>query len=119
MNGSKDLPAKVEEALKTSFTILPPGADLKAYNSEFQQKHSSSVPHLQAVYNVEYLLDNSTKSQNESSLLKLLDLPSITMAQASASLDLLNEWKSEEQTKETYREAAAKKWPEASIFQKN
>src|SRR4051812_29843456 len=113
----KDPSLKVSETIKSSFTLIPEDADLKAYNSEYQQKHSQSPSHLQSVYNVRYILDNSTKEQNEKDLQKTLELPSITMQQALTGLSYLDLWKSNEKTKTAYREAAMKKWPEASVFQ--
>lgn len=114
-----DLPAVLLEGLKSKFyEIIPADADLKAYNSEWQQKHSQSTPHQQSAYHVKYLLDNSTKGQAEEGLKKLLDESSITSEDALAGLKYLDEWKSDEATKTAYKEAAAKKWPEATVFQK-
>jgi hypothetical protein len=107
----------VLEGLKSSFTIIPADADLKAYNSEWQQKHSQSTPHLQSAYNVQYLLDNSTKTQAEENLKKLLEGPSVTAEDALTGLEYLDAWKSHDATKIAYRQAAAQKWPEATIFQ--
>jgi hypothetical protein len=52
-------------------------------------------------------------------MLKLLNHPNITFEQALAGLSYLDIWKSNASTKDAYREAAAKKWPEATVFQKN
>jgi peptide alpha-N-acetyltransferase len=118
VNGVKDLDAKVSEVLKSSFTIAPADADLKSYNEQWLQKHSESPAHLQSAYSVRYILDNSTKSQNEADLKKVLELPSTTLEQATAGLTYLDSWNSDEKTKDAYREAAAKKWPQAIAFQK-
>jgi hypothetical protein len=118
VNELTDLPAQVSETLKTSFTTVPADADLKSYNSEWQQKHSQSPAHLQSAYNVQFLLDNSTKGQCEADLLKLLEAPSATIEDAVRGLELLDEWKSDNDTKDAYRTAAVKKWPEATVFQK-
>jgi hypothetical protein len=67
---------------------------------------------------VRYVLDGSTKSQNETDLKKLLDLPSITQQQALAGSEYLDLWKSDSSTQDAYREAAAQKWPETTVFQK-
>lgn len=96
---------------------MPASTDLKKANSEFQQKHSQSPPHLQSAFNVRQFLDPSSKSQNESELKNTLSLPSVTIEQAIAGLALLDEWKSEESTKKDYLQAAAKKWPDATVFQ--
>lgn len=83
------------------------------------KEHPESPAHLQAAYNVRYILDNSTKAQNEADLKKLLELPGTTIDVAAAGLSYLAEWNSDEKTVEEYRDAAAKRWPTATIFQKN
>lgn len=93
-------------------------ADLKAFNDEFLRKHSQSVPHVQSAYSVRYILDSSTKGQNEEDLKQTLDLPEITIEQAQAGLALLDEWKSEESVKDEYRAKAAERWTEATVFKK-
>ncbi|KAF2196701.1 TPR-like protein [Delitschia confertaspora ATCC 74209] len=118
VDAAKDLPSQVTEVLKSSFTWLPAGADLKSYNNEWQQKHLDSAPHLQSAYKVRAFLDPGTKEVNEKDIQKLLDLPSNTQEQALAGLSCLEEWGSDEKTREAYREAAAGRWPEATVFEK-
>lgn len=72
--------------------------------------------HLQSGYNVRYILDNSSKSQNEQDLLKTLDLPTMTIEEAKAGLTLLSEWKSEQGVKDDYRGKAASRWSAAVVF---
>jgi peptide alpha-N-acetyltransferase len=111
------LPDSVAEAIKQDFASPASDADLKALNEEFLKKHSQSSEHLRRGYNVRYLLDPSSKSQNESDTQKLAG-SSPSIAEAVAGLELLHSWKSDEKTVEAYREAAAKKWPQATVFQK-
>lgn len=108
--------AQASDVIKETFTTPPADADLKAYNDEFLKKHSESALHLQSGYNVRYILDNSSKPQNEQDLLKTLDLPAITVEEAKAGLSLLNEWKSEQGVKDDYRAKAASRWSAATIF---
>jgi len=108
----------VSQVIKETFTAPAADADLKAYNDEFIKKHSDSASHLQAAYSARYALDNSTKSQNETDLIKTLDLTSITSEQAQQGLALLGEWKSDEKVQEEYRSKASNKWDEASVFKK-
>lgn len=115
----KDLPPKVAATIKSSFSAIPVNTDLKAYNSEWEQKHLNSPSHLQAAYNVRFLLDPNTKGQNEADVKELLNLPSITLEQAVAGLELLDEWKTDAKVKDGYRETASEKWPEATVFQKS
>ncbi|KAF2264469.1 N-alpha-acetyltransferas-like protein 15 [Lojkania enalia] len=115
----KDNPPKVSQVFKQVFDMFKSGTDLKAANSTWLEKNPQSPPHLLSAYHVRFLLDDSIKATNESDIQKLLDLPSITIEQAAAAFDYLNEWKSSEKVKNEYREAAAKKWPEATVFQVN
>lgn len=110
------LPAPAAQVIKESFTTPAADADLKAYNESFLKKHPKSASHLQAAYNVRYILDNSTKSQNEADLTKALDLPDATLQQALAGFGLLDQWKSEQKVKDDYRAKAASRWSEAVVF---
>ena len=104
--------------IKETFTTPAADADLTAYNNDFLKKHSQSAPHLQSGYNTRYILDNSSKSQNEEDLKKTLDLPNVTIEQAVAGLALLDEWKSDAKIQDAYREKAATRWSEATVFRK-
>jgi N-alpha-acetyltransferase 15/16, NatA auxiliary subunit len=91
-------------------------ADLKSYNESFLQKHSQSASHLQAAYNVRYILDSGSKSQNEDDLKKTLDLPDVTIQQALAGFGLLDAWNSDQKVKDDYRAKATSQWGEATVF---
>jgi hypothetical protein len=65
---------------------------------------------------VRYILDNSSKPQNEEDLKKTLDLPDITIHQALIGFGLLEEWKTEKEVKDDYRAKAASRWGEATVF---
>jgi hypothetical protein len=91
-------------------------ADLKAYNKSFLEKHPKSASHLQAAYNVRYILDNNSRSQNEQDLMKTLDLSDVTIQQALAGFGLLEEWKSDKKVKDDYRAKATSRWSEATVF---
>jgi peptide alpha-N-acetyltransferase len=115
---SSDVSPKVSEVIKSTFTIIPSGTDLKAYNTEFQKKHAEGAFAQQCALNVRFILDPSTKPQNEKDLQATLDFPSVTREQALSGLELLDSWKSDEKTKDAYRAAASKKWAEATVFEK-
>ncbi|KAF2869769.1 NMDA receptor-regulated protein 1 [Massariosphaeria phaeospora] len=117
------LPAHVAAILKDEFTSQWPGnADLTAHNEAFFRNFSTSPAHLQAGFYARYLLDptDKTKAACEAELTKLLtaDLD-ISIEQAVAGAAYLDRWNSDDKTKEAYREAAARKWPEATVFQTN
>lgn len=120
-NLNDPLPPAVTEAIKQDFNSPPANADLaalKTFNGDFLKKNPQSPAHLQRGYNARFHLDPNTKSQNETDLQKLLDLEEITLQQAAEGSKLLQEWKSDEKTVDAYRAAAAKKWPQAAMFQK-
>jgi hypothetical protein len=106
----------VSQVIKESFTHPPADANLKTYNVSFLQKHTESASHLQAGYQVRYLLDNGSKAQNEEDLKKTLDLSDITIEQAIAGFGLLHEWNSDQKVKDDYRAKAASKWRQATVF---
>lgn len=121
-NLNDPLPQPVAEAIKEDFTSPPANADvaaLKAFNDDFLKKNSESAAHLQRGYNVRLHLDPNTKSQNEKDLQKTLSLRGVTLEQAVEGDKLLKEWKSDDKTVDAYREAAAKKWPQAAMFRKS
>lgn len=114
---SEPLPTQVSQVISEKFTTPPTDADLTTYNDDFIKAHTDSTSHLQSGYNVRYILDNSSKAQNEEDLKNTLDLPDNTIEQALAGSALLSEWKSEKKIKEDYRAKAASRWSEATVFQ--
>jgi tetratricopeptide (TPR) repeat protein len=115
----EDLPEKVSEVIKSSFDIVSADTDLDEYNTEWAKAHSKSPAHLQSAYHVRFILDDDDREQVEADMTKLLNHPNITFEQGLAGLSYFDTWKSEASTKDAYREAAAKKWPEATVFQKS
>ncbi|RYO26676.1 N-terminal acetyltransferase A complex subunit [Alternaria arborescens] len=113
---AEPLSSQASEVIKDSFTTPPADADLKAYNNDFLKKHSQSASHLQSGYIVRYILDNSSKSQNEQDLQKTLELSSITIEEAQSGLALLNQWGSAQKVKDDYRAKAAGRWSDATAF---
>ncbi|KAE8851666.1 hypothetical protein PTNB73_00682 [Pyrenophora teres f. teres] len=113
---AEPLSSQTEQVIKESFTTPAADADLKAHNDDFLKKHAQSASHLQSGYNVRYILDNASKSQNEQDLQKTLELPNITMEEAKAGMALLDEWESEQKIKDDYRAKAASRWSEATVF---
>jgi hypothetical protein len=114
----KDLPPKVSEVLSSVGSFIPSKGDLAVFNSDWQKAHLDSASHLQSAYKIRYLVDPSTKAANEKDVQKLLGLSSITLDEARAGLDCLDEWESEEAAKDAYKAAALEKWPHATVFKK-
>ncbi|KAF1946076.1 NMDA receptor-regulated protein 1 [Clathrospora elynae] len=113
---SEPLSSQASQVIQESFTAPSADADLEAYNNDFLKKHAQSASHLQSGYNVRYILDNSSKAQNEEDLQKTLDLSDITIQEAQAGLALLDQWKSEQKAKDDYRAKAAGRWSQATVF---
>lgn len=114
---AKDLPPKVSEVLKSSFTLVPSGADLAKLNTEFLEKHSDSPAHLLSGYKTRFFLDPSTKELNEQDLIKTLDFPGVGPDDALAAREVLEEWNSEKKVREEFAEKARGKWRMATRLQ--
>lgn len=97
-------------------TIFPKSQNADEWNSAFLSANKTSVPHIQAALTCRHLLDASNKSQNEKDLTASLDVGDISIEDALAGLELLNEWGSDKGVKSAYAEKAKKKWPESSVF---
>lgn len=91
--------------------------DLSEWNNNFLNGHKSSGPHIQAGLRVRALIGKGAKEANEKDLFAALSLDSTSMRDASAGLELLNEWGSSAEVKDRYRNSAAERWNRASIFQ--
>lgn len=97
-------------------TLLPQINKVTEWNNNFLDRHKSSASHTQAGLRVRALIGKEAKATNENDLLGTLSLDTISMEDASAGLELLNEWGSSKEVKERYRSSAAERWSRASIF---
>ena len=100
-------------------TLFPEKRDTADWNSDFLARHQSSALHIQAGLWVRAQLDPSTKEINEKELIATLTLDTVSLPEAIAGLELLNEWKSSMEVKDNYRNRAAERWKQASRFQVN
>jgi len=112
------LPEPVAKTIESSFKLVPKGTSLADYNKEYLAKHKQSPAHVRSALRVRQLLDPNTKSQNEKELQSTISNGNLSLEDVQDSLDLLGEWKSESNVKETLVEAAKKKWPQATILKK-
>ena len=108
----------IEKTIESSFKLVPKGTSLADYNKEYLAKHKQSPAHVRSALRVRQLLDPNTKSQNEKELQSTISNGNLSLEDVQDSLDLLGEWKSESNVKETLVEAAKKKWPQATILKK-
>lgn len=63
------------------------------------------------------MIDKDGKETNEKDLLAALSLDSSSIRDASAGLELLNEWDSSVKARDSYKKKAAERWSRASVFQ--
>jgi hypothetical protein len=110
---TEPLPDKVSQVIKANSGIIPPKSSLSSYNDKYLAKHKECARRTQAALTSRLLLDASTKSANEKTLVATLGLKDVEMQEAIEGLQLLKKWKSDSTA---YLAAAKKRWPEATVF---
>ncbi|PQE06378.1 putative NMDA receptor-regulated 1 protein [Rutstroemia sp. NJR-2017a WRK4] len=110
----ESVPAKSAEVIKSEFTLLPESADLTQYNDEYLTKHKECARRTVAALKVRKLLSPDKAADCEKSIAGVIELPNVTVEEATEALDLLKSWNSSEA--ESLRTAAASKWPHATVF---
>lgn len=115
---SEPLPPKAHEVLTSSFTLIPKEKSLKDVNEQYLMEHKSSAAHVQAGLRTRQALDSSTKAQNIKELQATLDLDGIAILDAVTGLRMLDGFEADAAAKNAYVEAARKRFPEATVFQK-
>lgn len=116
-NPKEPLAPEVSESVNAELEkLLPKTQDLDEWNNNFLSVHKDSVPHIQAALSCRQLINPDSKAQNEKDLAATLDSSNISTETALAGRGLLDEWRSEQATKQAYAEKAKKKWPESSVF---
>jgi hypothetical protein len=113
----EDIPPRISEIIllesKSLFTGDPSGHD---WNQSFISTNKSSAAHVQAGLRVRGLIDKDSREQNEKDLIETLSLQGITLAEATAGLELLEEWRSSAEVVTAYKQAAGNIWSEATAF---
>lgn len=107
------LPPKVAEVIKAEFTEIPASGDLPKVNQEFKEKHKSSAQHVLSSIRVQEQLGGD-RNKLATEVVGLLQLSRIQWEDARDAQELLQSWQSSELA--GFKKAAAKKWPESSIF---
>jgi peptide alpha-N-acetyltransferase len=113
---SSTIPEKSLEVIKSEFTLLPASVKLSNYNDEYLKNNRNSVKGTLAALKVRRLLQEGEKANVEKEVVKVLDLPEITLEDAQEVLELLTTWRSAEV--ESFKSKAATKWPKATVFSK-
>lgn len=107
------LPPKTTEVVQAAFTEVPASADLAKFNLEFREKHKTSPAHVLSSIRVQEKLGED-RGKLGKDVVSLLQLEEIQLEDASDAQELLKSWKSGEL--DSFKKAAAQKWPESSIF---
>ncbi len=108
------MPAKSAEVIKSDFTLLPASVNLSQYNDEYLAKHKDCARRTLSALKVRRLLGPDVAGRCEKDVVGTLKLPTTTFEEAKEGLELLSSWNSSEL--DTFRNAAAAKWPKASVF---
>jgi peptide alpha-N-acetyltransferase len=88
---------------------------LSQYNDEYLSKNKDYVRRTLSALKVRKLLAPEAATKCEKDIVGVFKLPTISLDEAKEGLELLSSWKSSEV--ETFRKAAAAKWPKASVFE--
>lgn len=105
------------EVIRSEFDLLPASVDLAKHNEEYLSRNQVSVEATVAGLTVRRLLKPEEKGAVEKDVVKVLDLPSVTITQAEVILELLQSWRSGEVG--VFRERATGKWSNATAFSKD
>lgn len=111
----EELNPKSADIIQSEFTLIPASTSLTKFNDEYLSKHKGSVPKIIAALKTRKLLSPESATSCEKDVAAVLKNPSVTSEEAVEALELLRSWKSSEA--ESFREAAAAKWPKATVFE--
>ncbi|KAI1325012.1 tetratricopeptide [Xylariaceae sp. FL0255] len=106
-------PEKAAEVMKSEFTAIKAGTDLKKYNQDFLSKHKDSSAHVVSAVKVQKILGEDTK-KCEKDLNGVLSLKNADWEPAAEALGLLAQWRSSEV--DAFRKAAHETYPEVTLF---
>ena len=113
----EEMPSRVAEIIALELKSLLSGdQSLSDWNHSFIATHKSSASHVQAGLRVRELIDASSREQNEKDLIETLSLEGMTLAEAIAGLELLEEWRSSAEVVSAYQKAAGSIWSAATAF---
>ena len=116
---SEPLPTKVKEVIDSRYLSRLSPKSLEKCNEEYLESHKNSAPHIQSVVRFRNVVKpgaEETKSKCANDLQGTLELESVSLPEGIDGLNLLDEIQLGAEARETYLQAAQKKWPEASVF---
>jgi hypothetical protein len=108
------LAPKSGEVIKLEFNLVPSSMDLSTFNDKYLKKHKDCARRSISALATRKLLNPGSSSTCEKDIVAVINLPSISIQEATEALELLTSWKSSEV--EALRSRAATKWPKATIF---
>lgn len=116
-NSREDISPKISEIILVESKNLFDGDESASdWNQSFITTHKSSAAHVQAGLRVRGLMGKESRAQNEKDLIETLSLQGITLAEGTAGLELLEEWRSSADVIAAYKQAARSIWNEATVF---
>jgi N-alpha-acetyltransferase 15/16, NatA auxiliary subunit len=116
-NSREDISPKISEIILVESKNLFDGDESASdWNQSFITTHKSSAAHVQAGLRVRGLMGKESRAQNEKDLIETLSLQGITLAEGTAGLELLEEWRSSADVITAYKQAARSIWNEATVF---
>lgn len=107
------LSPKVAEVIKAEFTEIPASTDLAKHNKDFRLKHKDSAQHMLASIRVQDRLGED-RSRLAKEVAAVLQMDGVGLRDASDAQEVLKGWRSEDL--DSFKKAAAQKWPESSLF---
>ena len=111
---AESISPEARDVIKSEFTLLPAGGDLKKFNEEYFSKNKDCARRTVSALKVRKILSPESASSVEKDIVNVLSLPSITFEEAKETYELLCSWKSSEA--KAFRSKAAAKWPKATVF---
>jgi len=111
---SETLSPQSRDVIKSEFKLLPAAGDLERFNEEYLTKNKDCAQRTISALKVRKILSPDSASSVEKDIVGVLDLPSITIQEASQAYELLRSWRSSDS--EAFRLLAGAKWPKSSIF---
>jgi hypothetical protein len=113
----EDIPPRIADIiLLESKNLFDGDQSVSNWNESFISTHKSSPSHVQAGLRVRGFIEKDSREQNEKDLIETLALQGMRLAEATAGLSLLEEWRSSAEVVAAYRQAAGSIWNKATAF---
>lgn len=111
---AETLSSQSAQIIKSEFTILPESTSLSQYNDEYLASHKDCARRTLSALKARSLIKPDLAASCQKDAAALIKLPSITIEEATETLELLRSWNSTDI--DSFRSQAAAKWPKAVVF---